>query len=301
MKKEVWLFQNVGKKLACTIAVVLAIISYWIMTKCKNNPFDLVLYGNVEIRQVTVGFQIPGKIFSMTKEEGDTVTKGEVIAILDDIDYKNSLEKANADVKKAKAINREASLKYERNGPLCLNNVLAKQDYDTLLSNKDRAEADYLAAVAAEKLAKNQLEYTQIHAPDDGIVTTRIQEPGAIVAAGQGIYTICKNHPMWVRAYVSESDLGNIKYGMKVKVFTDTVDPKTNKLRTYDGQIGYISPVAEFTPKTVQSTDTRSDLVYRIRVYINDIDEYLRQGMPVTIKIDLTSKDNQENNADGNN
>lgn len=289
MKKEVWLFQNVGKKLTCTIAVVLAIIAYWIMTKCKNNPFDLVLYGNVEIRQVTVGFQIPGKIFSMTKEEGDTVTKGEVIAILDDIDYKNSLEKANADVKKAKAINREASLKYERNGPLCLNNVLAKQDYDTLLSNKDRAEADYFAAVAAEKLAKNQLEYTQIHAPDDGIVTTRIQEPGAIVAAGQGIYTICKNHPMWVRAYVSESDLGNIKYGMKVEVFTDTVDPKTNKLRTYDGQIGYISPVAEFTPKTVQSTDQRANLVYRIRVYINNVDEFLRQGMPATIKIDLRS------------
>ena len=58
---------------------------------------------------------------------------------------------------------------------------------------------------------------------------------------------------------------------------------------------------AEFTPKTVQSTDTRTDLVYRIRVYIYDIDEYLRQGMPVTIKVDLTSKDNQDNNADGNN
>ncbi|MBR1617851.1 efflux RND transporter periplasmic adaptor subunit, partial [bacterium] len=61
-----------------------------------------------------------------------------------------------------------------------------------------------------------------------------------------------------------------------------------------------ISPVAEFTPKTVQSTDVRSDLVYRIRVYIDNIDEYLRQGMPVTIKVDLTSKGNQENNADCN-
>ena len=256
---------------------------------CKKNSSELILYGNVEIRQVTVGFQVSGKILSMNKEEGDAVAKGEIIATLDNTDYKNSLEKANADVKKAGAINREASLKYERYGPLCLNNVLAKQDYDTLLSNKDRAEADYLAAVAAEKLAKSQLEYTQVHAPDDGIVTTRIQEPGAIVAAGQGIYTICKNHPMWVRAYVSESDLSNIKYGMKVKVFTDTVDPKTNKLRTYDGQIGYISPVAEFTPKTVQSTDQRANLVYRIRVYINNIDEFLRQGMPATIKIDLRS------------
>ncbi len=289
MKKEVLSFQNVRKKLTYIFAVVLAVVAYFITLECKKNPFELTLYGNVEIRQVTVGFQVPGKILSMNKEEGDTVTKGEVIAILDDVDYKNSLEKANADVKKAEAINREASLKYKRNGPLCLNNVLAKQDYDTLLSNKDRAEADYLAAVATEKLAKNKLEYTRICAPDNGIITTRIQEPGAIVAAGQGIYTICKNRPMWVRSYVSETNLGNIKYGMKVKVFTDTIDPKTNELRTYDGKIGYISPVAEFTPKTVQSTDQRENLVYRIRVYIDNVDEFLRQGMPTTIKIDLKS------------
>ena len=112
---------------------------------------------------------------------------------------------------------------------------------------------------------------------------------------------MAKTNPVWVRAYVNEKDLGNIKYGQEVNVYTDTVNPQTGKKREYKGQIGYISPVAEFTPKTVQSTDTRTDLVYRIRVYIYDIDEFLRQGMPVTIKVDLTSKDNQENNADGNN
>ncbi len=280
---------NIKVKILGLIVVVLAFVAYYVMTACEKDPFELTLHGNVEIRQVTVGFQVSGKILSMNKEEGDTVAKGEIIAVLDDTDYKNSLEKADADVKKARAINREATLKYERNGPLCLNNVLAKQDYDTLLSNKDRTEADYLAAVAAQNLAKNQLKYTQIHSPDDGIVTTRIQEPGSIVTAGQGIYTICKNRPMWVRAYVREQDLGNIKYGMKVKVLTDTVDPKTNKFRIYEGQIGYISPVAEFTPKTVQSTDQRANLVYRIRVYIDNIDEFLRQGMPTTIKVDLRS------------
>lgn len=289
MKKEVVLFQNINVKIACAVTATLIILVYGLVSQYKENSSELTLYGNVEIRQVTVGFQVPGKIVSMSKEEGDTVSKGEVIATLDDTDYKNSLEKAKADVKKAEAISREANLKYERNGPLCLNNVLAKQDYDTLLSNRDRTKADYLAAVAAENLAKNQLEYTEIHAPDDGIITTRIQEPGSIVVAGQGIYTICKNRPMWVRAYVSEPNLGNIKYGMKVKVLTDTVDPKTNKLRAYEGQIGYISPVAEFTPKTVQSTEQRANLVYRIRVYIDNIDEFLRQGMPTTIKIDLKS------------
>ena len=76
----------------------------------------------------------------------------------------------------------------------------------------------------------------------------------------------------------------------KVQVLTDTIDPNTKKNREYEGQIGYISPVAEFTPKTVQTTDLRTDLVYRIRVYVDNIDEYLRQGMPVTVKINLITK-----------
>lgn len=289
MKKDKELFWNFSKGMVCAIVAVFIVVTCCMRRSGEKNSSELTLYGNIEIRQVTVGFQVPGKILSMNKEEGDPVSKGEVIAILDDADYKNSLEKADADVKKTKAISHEANLKYERNGPLCLKDVLAKQDYDTLLSNRDRTKADYLAAVAAQNLAKNQLRYTRIHSPDDGIVTTRIQEPGAIVVAGQGIYTICKDRPMWVRAYVHEPDLGNIKYGMKVKVLTDTVDPKTNKIRTYEGQIGYISPVAEFTPKTVQSTDQRANLVYKIRVYINNTDEFLRQGMPTTIKIDLRS------------
>ena len=126
----------------------------------------------------------------------------------------------------------------------------------------------------------------------------RIQEPGATVNKGQPIFTMAKTKPVWVRAYVNETDLGNIKYGQEVNVYTDTKDPKTGNKRTYKGQIGYISPVAEFTPKTVQSTDVRTNLVYRIRVYINDTDEYLRQGMPVTINVDLNSG---TKNANSNN
>lgn len=269
--------------------VILICLSGYYLTKQKENTDELTLYGNIEIRQVTLSFQVPGKILTMPKEEGDSVKKGEIIAEIDDSDYKSSLDKASALVKQTAAINKDANSKYTKNAPLCKQNVLAQQNFDTLLRDKDKAEADYQAAVASEKLAENQLKYTKIYAPNDGIVTTRIQEPGAFVTAGQGIYTICKNKPMWVRAYVNEPNLGNIKYGMKVKIFTDTFDPKTQKLREYEGQIGYISPVAEFTPKTVQSTDQRANLVYKIRVYIDNVDDFLRQGMPTTIKIDLKS------------
>lgn len=269
--------------------IILICLSGYYLTKQKENTDELTLYGNIEIRQVTLSFQVPGKILTMPKEEGDSVKKGEIIAEIDDSDYKSSLDKASALVKQTAAINKDANSKYTKNAPLCKQNVLAQQNFDTLLRDKDKAEADYQAAVASEKLAENQLKYTKIYAPNDGIVTTRIQEPGAFVTAGQGIYTICKNKPMWVRAYVNEPNLWNIKYGMKVKIFTDTFDPKTKKLREYEGQIGYISPVAEFTPKTVQSTDQRANLVYKIRVYIDNVDDFLRQGMPTTIKIDLKS------------
>ena len=88
--------------------------------------------------------------------------------------------------------------------------------------------------------------------------------------------------PLWVRTYIDEKNLGKIKYGQKALIYTDS-RPKD----PYMGHIGFISPVAEFTPKTVETTELRVDLVYRIRVIIDNSDLYLRQGMPVTVKIIL--------------
>ena len=107
-----------------------------------------------------------------------------------------------------------------------------------------------------------------------------MREPGAIVAAGATVYTLSLIDPVWIRAYVSEPQLGRIAPGMKVQVFTDSAPGKP-----YNGQIGYISPVAEFTPKTVETADLRSDLVYRLRVVVTNPDRSLRQGMPVTVRL----------------
>jgi HlyD family secretion protein len=85
-----------------------------------------------------------------------------------------------------------------------------------------------------------------------------------------------------VRAYISEPNLGKIYPGMEVEVTNDT-DPD----RPYRGQIGFISPVAEFTPKSVETPELRTDLVYRLRVIIEQADAALRQGMPVTVRIPL--------------
>ena len=277
------------KKRAIVAILILLIIAaaVCLLTKKKPNPDELTLYGNIEIRQVDLSFQVPGQISLRLKEEGDSVKKGELVALLDDRDYKSNLEKAAADVLKTSALSKDASSKYARQAPLCADSTVSKQECDTLLNTKNKTKADYDAAVAQKTFAKNQLDYTKIYAPDDGTITVRVQEPGATVNKGQVVYTIAKTKPVWIRAYVNESDLGNIKYGMKARVLTDSKDPKTGQNREYEGRIGYISPVAEFTPKTVESTDLRTDLVYRIRVYVDEIDDFLRQGMPTTIKINL--------------
>lgn len=278
------------KKIIVLILILLIAGGFFFLTREKKNPNELTLFGNIEIRQVDMSFQVSGQIAKMLKEEGDKVEKGELIAVLDDKDYSANLSKAKADVERTLALKNDAESKFNRQAPLTEDNTISKQEYDTLLSTKDKSKADYNMALASLEFAQNQLDYTKIYAPDEGTITVRVQEPGATVNKGQIVYTISKTTPVWIRAYVNETDLGNIKYGQKAKVYTDTIDPNTGEKRSYDGYIGYISPVAEFTPKTVQSTDLRTDLVYRIRVYIDDVDDFLRQGMPTTIKIDLTTE-----------
>ncbi len=283
------------------ILLISGICIFFYNSSKKGNSNELTLYGNIEIRQVDLSFQVAGLVSKLLKEEGDTVKKGELIAVLDEKDYDANFKKAEAEVERTLAIQKDASDKYNRYAPLADDNTVSKQEVESLYNAQNKANADYKAAAANKDYLSNQLKYTKLYAPEDGIVMIRVVEPGSNVSKGQPVYTMAKTNPVWVRVYVNETDLGNIKYGQEVNVYTDTINPNTGKKREYKGQIGYISPVAEFTPKTVQSTDIRTDLVYRVRVYINDTDEYLRQGMPVTVKVDLISKDNKDNNANGNN
>lgn len=284
------------KKPLIILIVVLVIFAgiYIYNHKQQSNPNELTLFGNIEIRQVDLGFRVEGKIAKMLVEEGDAVKKGELLGYLEDGNYKSAYEKNLEDIKAFTANSANASAQYERHIPLCADGTTSKQQCDTLKNTKDSAKATLDASKAALIGNKKNLDDTKLYAPDEGIIMTRIQEPGAVVEPSQPIYTMAKTKPVWVRAYIPETNLANVKYGMEVNVFTDTTNPQTGKKREYKGYVGYISPVAEFTPKTVQTEDLRTDLVYRVRVYIYDIDEYLRQGMPVTLKLNL--KENSKEN-----
>lgn len=298
----------------------------------SKKDHEITVYGNVDIRQVDLGFRVGGRIKKLNFEEGDLVKTGDVMAILDDVPYLNDLHSAQAqldqnaaDLDKKKNGNRveeiqqaESTVKeregthnnairiFNRQKELIKSKAASIQTYDNalqqMIESKARLESakdflhlmkagfrpeDIQASQAAYNLAKanldtaqTNLDDTKLIAPSDGIIFSRIREEGAIVGIGATVYNLSLHHPVWIRAYVSEHNLGRIKPGDKALIYTDT-----NPDKPFKGQIGFISPQAEFTPKNVETEELRPDLVYRIRILADDPKGNLRQGMPVTVKL----------------
>ncbi len=115
------------------------------------------------------------------------------------------------------------------------------------------------------------------------MILSRVREPGAIVSPSEPVYVLSLPQPIYVRAYVAEPELGRVQPGAEVSITSDTAPRQERR-----GHVGFISPVAEFTPKSVQTPELRTDLVYRLRVVVDEPDEALRQGMPVTVRVQPT-------------
>lgn len=291
-----------------------------------------VLYGNVDIREVQLGFRVPGRLQQMLVEEGDRVAAGDLLAVLDDkplrealavaqagvleakanVDRTNTgsrpqeIQQAEAGVEEAKAALDNANKDLARQRDLFRQGLNSKRALDDAEAGQEQAAArlrgarealalavegfrteDRAAAAAAlagaEALrdqAATQLDDTRLRAPSAGVIQVRAREPGAMVAIGEPVYTLSLADTVYVRAYVGETQLGSVVPGAEVSVKTDSSS------KVYHGRVGFVSPRAEFTPKTVETPELRTDLVYRLRIVVSDADENLRQGMPVTVYLE---------------
>ncbi len=264
-------------------AVIIGVCIFFRTEKSDSNK--IILYGNVDVRQFNVSFQVAGQIKKMYFEEGDYVAKGALMAELDDADYRLQVQQTESAVAKAASDLSYARATYEKYAALYERGAVAQITYENIEKSLKSAQASYDAAMTSKSIMLRQNDYSKLIALEDGVVTTRLQEPGMIVGKSSPVYALAKKDPVWVRAYISEKDLGNIYPGMEAQITFDAVSPETGKIRSYVGRIGYISPVSEFTPKHVQTVDLRSDLVYMIRVYIDKPDEFMRQGMPATVEL----------------
>ena len=141
-------------------------------------------------------------------------------------------------------------------------------------------EARLKAFEAQASVLRQQLKDAQLIAPVDAVIRTRVMEPGEMASPQRPVFSLAITDPKWVRAFISEPDLGKIKQGMAAAIAVDSfVD------RRFEGWIGFISPVAEFTPKTVQTEELRTSLVYEVRVFVKDPDDELRLGMPASVYV----------------
>lgn len=144
------------------------------------------------------------------------------------------------------------------------------------------ARANLAEASANLGLSRIDESYTTLRAPSAGVITVREAELGEVVAPGSPVVTLADLDHIWLRAYIAETDLGRISWGQKAIITTDTYPGKQ-----YDGRISFISPDAEFTPKSVQTTAERVTLVYRIKIDINNPNHELKPGMPADAHLQL--------------
>lgn len=268
-------------KIGLIVVVLVALIELGVysFSRAKGEK-DFLLYGNVDVRQVDISFRVPGKVEGVFFQEGDFVKKGDLMAVIDPIPYENLVLLAAAKVRSVVAKLELAKIFVADRLAVISSHAVSQENLDESAANYEALKAELSAQEAELALAQDALSYTQVEAPNDGIIFTRILEPGSVVNVGQAVYTLSLLSPVWVRAYVDEPDLGKITLGMPVRVYTDTKGGKV-----YDGKVGFVSPMAEFTPKTVETPSLRTALVYRVRIYIDNPDLALKQGMPVTVKV----------------
>jgi HlyD family secretion protein len=314
--------------LAVLLGAFAAYRHYW---PDAANGGELTLYGNVDIREVQMGFRVAGRLQEMRLEEGDSVSPGDLLARLDDQPLQEALavaeagvlearanfdrtrtgsrpqeiQQAEAGVEEAEAALDNANKRLARQRDLFSQGLNSRRELDDAEASQEQAAArlrasreslalavegfraeDQAAAAAALAAAEarldqaaTQLADASLHAPSAGVIQVRAREPGAMLAVGEPVYTLSLTGTIYVRAYVSEAHLGRVVPGASVTVESDSSD------KAYQGRVGFISPRAEFTPKTVETPELRTDLVYRLRVLVSDPDNQLRQGMPVTIRL----------------
>ncbi|MFH7807077.1 MULTISPECIES: HlyD family efflux transporter periplasmic adaptor subunit [unclassified Acinetobacter] len=315
-------------------------VAYWWLNRDKDDAQHIVLYGNVDIRQVSLAFETAGRIKNMTVQEGDRVKKGQVLAHLNTESLSiqaqqadaqlqvqqqtlneqaagnrpEEIAQAKAQVGSAKAQLENADKQYQRLAVLnnsSLGQAVSKQEVDTAKStmktaeaalreseanlqlllkgvrkeDREAAKAQYDSTKASLDLIKYQIAQSELRSPVDGVVRARLQEVGDMTTSSKSVYTIALTDPKWVRVYASETELGQIKMGSTATILRDSQPDQP-----ITGKIGYISSVAEFTPKTVQTEDIRTTLVYEVRIYVNDPNDQLKMGQPVTVNIDKSSK-----------
>ena len=323
---------SMNKKLAVLIVVAVAaavsVYTFW----PERGAEQTKLFGNVDIRQVSLSFTQSERVTAVNVEEGDVVKAGQIIARLDDTVANLELAQANAqiaaqealvaklqagsrpqEIAQAKAVVAQQQANVDiasarlkrlqsvdsktqgkgvsqqdideaRDQVVALQAALAQGKASLALVEEgprkediDQARAQLQVLTSQQALLAEQVSRTVLLAPSDGEVRARLMEPGDLATPQRPVITLALTSPKWIRVYINETQLATTRVGEAVDVHVDGLN------KTIKGTISFISSVAEFTPKNVQTEDLRTSLVYEVRVRVDDADNTLKLGMPATV------------------
>lgn len=233
---------------------------WWWWTSAHPAEADTRLQasGSAESREYQVAPVLTGRIAEVKVAEGDTVTSGDELVVLDRATFELQVTQAEQGVKAAQAAVTNA-----------------KDDEDATKADVTAAQARLAQAEAAVELAKLQLGYTSVTAPRDGLVVSLTASAGQNAAPGRALLTLTDPTEVFVRVFVPEPRIGEVKVGQAVDLGTDSGARTT-------GRVTYIASSAEFTPNTVQTESQRTTLVFEVRVAVDD-PSVIRAGMPVDV------------------
>lgn len=281
-----------------------------LLLACGNDHQNqFVASGIIEGTTVNVPAQTGGLLLAMNVDEGQEVQVGQVVAVVDTEKLVYQLQqiesglqevavqrRINANLlEKAKLDFQHIETKYSRFKELYEKNSASQQTIDDLKNAYDLAatqlenaqqnlkivEAKQGSLEAQAKLLKRQIADATITAPNAGTVSVKYFEAGEMTPTGAPVVEIIDLQTMWTKVYVSELLLSKIKAGQPAEIRIDGAE------QTLSGKVSWISPKAEFTPKNILTEESRTSLVYAVKVEVENPDRILKHGMPVEIVLEL--------------
>ncbi len=286
--------------------ISMAVLLIAALTACNgDNTDDFVASAIVEGTAIKVSAQTGGLILSMSLAEGEDVQIGQTVAVIDTEKLAFQLEQIEAGLQEISVQRKIAQntlsaahtnfenvkKKYQRFQDLYKQNSASKQTLDGLETAYDNArsqlenaeqnlqiiESKEKGVNAQRKLLRRQIDDAVVNAPISGTLTTRFYEPGETVAPGLPVVEIIDLSRMWTKVYVSELMLPHVQVDGAATVKVDGSD------QSLSGRIGWISSKAEFTPKNILTEESRTSLVYAVKVEIDNPNGILKHGMPVEV------------------
>ena len=277
------------------IIIVVGLVLYFLLkTKGVKNKNQISASGTIEITEVEVSSKLSGRIEKLWVDEGDSVTKEQVLIELEKKELQAQLKQAEAayQVSLAQLSQSKSSLdnlkaNLERIKELFKAGSATQQQLDDLETKYQVAKDQFNLTVhlteqnkATKELVKTQIENSIIKSPINGLVLSKNTEAGEVVLPGTSLLTVGDLSKPWVKIYIKETDLGKVKLGQKAEVRIDTYPDKV-----FEGKVTYISNQAEFTPKNIQTKEERVKLVFGIKVSLDNPLQILKPGMPADVSL----------------